>query len=251
MWRQLLKTYPSSENTFWILELLQRHWTFKMVFPAFLGQCWKVLVWSPDNAHYERVELTIGRKGGKVTLRDSGYIMRTKQRDLWLKNDTHLFYPSQGFFKYWKQKLKKKINPPVFDQPFLWVWVLSSFELRSRPVWSVENIAVFDWFRGWFINKWLNNTNTRITSLTNYMKCPQLPPILSHLKERHFSGLLHQQMELIDLLPHQRGDRVTAGNDALRLSGKIREKIQSWKLWIKPLQSTCIEVWTVDTKKLI
>lgn len=29
-------------------------------------------------------------------------------------------------------------------------------------------------------------------------------------------------MELVDLLPHQRGDGVAAGNDALRLSEKIK-----------------------------
>lgn len=45
----------------------------------------------------------------------------------------------------------------------------------------------------------------------------------SHLKERHFSGLLDKQMELVDLLPHQRGYRITAGDDALRLSGRIKK----------------------------
>lgn len=30
-------------------------------------------------------------------------------------------------------------------------------------------------------------------------------------------------MELIDLLPHQRRYRITAGNDALRLSGQIKK----------------------------
>lgn len=45
-----------------------------------------------------------------------------------------------------------------------------------------------------------------------------------HLQEGHFSCFLHEQMELIDLLPHQRGNRVTAGNDALRLSENLKMK---------------------------
>lgn len=51
-----------------------------------------------------------------------------------------------------------------------------------------------------------------------------LTHIFSYLKERNLSGLLYKQMKFINLLPHQWGNRVTAGNDALGLSEKGQAK---------------------------
>ena len=154
----------------------------------------------------------------EVTLRDPGCIMRTKQRDLWLEKDTtsHVFYSSNICRK---QKLKTFTCWISSGQTFLigvsplffWAAISACVECRK---WCLS-----DWDD--FTDMWLNDTDAEITSQTGNVKS-LLPPVISHLKERHFSGLLHEQMELVDLLPHQRGYRVAAGNDALRLSEKIK-----------------------------
>lgn len=161
-------------------------------------------------------KITISRKRVVVTLRDPGCIMRAEQRDLWLENYTtsHVFYPSN--------------NCSMQKLPLGWISFGQTFLIGVSPLFFWAAISACVECRKWclsdlddFIDKWLNDTDAEIMSQTGNVKS-LLPPVISHLKERHFSGLLHEQMELVDLLPHQRGYRVAAGNDALRLSEKIK-----------------------------
>lgn len=128
------------------------------------------------------------------------------------------------------------------NQPFLSVWVPSSFELRFPPAWRVKNMH-----RVSLIGK-PSPTNESTTQTLKYhrQRNGESPLRTSYLKERHFSGLLDKQMELVDLLPHQRRYRITAGNDALRLSGQIKKNTRTrWKWWQRTWQNESKSSWEI------
>lgn len=136
----------------------------------------------------------------------------------------------QKLCRIWEEEKKKRGKKAsrwrqssfIFHQPFWWVWVPSSSALQFQPAeGSKKNLK-----------KNCSALSHRITSdswpsSAEGPRFPLLAAVFSHLQERRLSGLLHQQMKLVDLLPHQGGDGVTAGNDALRLSGKIETRTLS------------------------